>query len=172
MMLICRRSEQHGRPGLSLCRLVRAAGLAASLLSLAVPKPAVPAAIPDGIWLVESDSALHVFDCNGLLCGSVVWLRNARDSTGQIQRDKKNPDPALRQRLLCGLTVLWGLRPSGAEKWAGGWFYNPDDGKTYRITATFRPPDAMVARIYLGMPLFGETRILRRVPRLDSEGWC
>jgi len=30
----------------------------------------------------------------------------------------------------------------------------------------------MVARIYVGIPLFGETRILRRGPHLSSEGWC
>jgi uncharacterized protein (DUF2147 family) len=124
------------------------------------------------VWFVEPDSALQIFDCGGLLCGSVVWLRNVRDPTGQIQRDKENPHPALRQRLLCGLTVLWGLRPSGAGKWTSGWFYNPDDGNTYRITAELRSPDTIVARIYLGIPLFGKTRTLRRVPRLDTEGWC
>ncbi len=30
----------------------------------------------------------------------------------------------------------------------------------------------MIARIYLGIPLFGETWTMRRVPLLDSEGWC
>ncbi len=161
-----------GRPGLARPRFVRAALLAAALLPFAIRSPAVSAKIPEGIWLIEPNAVLQVFDCSGLLCGSVVWLRNIRDPAGHIQRDKYNPDPALRQRLLCGLTVLWGLQPSGENKWTSGWFYNPDDGKTYRITAELTSPDTIVARIYLGIPLFGETRTLRRVPRQESAGWC
>jgi uncharacterized protein (DUF2147 family) len=161
-----------GKTKAFLPRFVRACLLATALLSLGVPGPAVAVGIPEGVWLIETTTALQIFDCNGLLCGRVAWLRNARDPTGQIQRDKKNPDSALRQRLLCGLTVFWALRPDGEGTWAGGWFYNPDSGRTYRITANLRSGDTFVARIYLGIPLFGETRILRRIPRLSSEGWC
>ena len=32
--------------------------------------------------------------------------------------------------------------------------------------------DTIVTRIYLGVPFFGQTRTLQRVPRLSSEGWC
>lgn len=142
------------------------------LSCLAVARPAVSATGLDGVWFVAPNSALRVFDCSGLICGSIVWLRNVRDPTGAIQRDKLNPDPALRRRLLCGVTVLWGLHPRGDGKWTGGWFYNPDDGKTYRIKAELQSADTIVARIYLGIPLFGETRTLRRVPRLDTAGWC
>jgi len=172
IMPVSRKSTHQKRPGPSRWRFVRAAGFSVALLSLAVLRPAALAGIPEGVWFVEPDSALQIFDCSGLLCGSIVWLRNVHDPSGQIQRDKENPDPALRQRLLCGLTVLWGLRPSGAGRWASGWFYNPDDGKTYRAAAELHSPDTIVARIYLGIPLFGETRTLRRVPRLDSVGWC
>jgi hypothetical protein len=43
---------------------------------------------------------------------------------------------------------------------------------TYRVSAELRSADVFVARIYLGVPLFGETKTLLRVPRLRSEGWC
>jgi hypothetical protein len=56
-----------------------------------------------------------------------------RDPQRQLDRDKNNPQPALRQRQLCGLTIFWGLRPSGPDRWTDGWFYNPNDGKTYNI---------------------------------------
>ena len=153
-------------------RCIYSAILAVTLLSCQVQGSAVAAGIPEGVWFVEPDSALQVFDCSGLLCGKIVWLRNVHDPAGQIQRDRLNPDPALRQRLLCGLTVMWGLRPDGVDAWAGGWFYNPDTGKTYRAAAKLRSSDTLVARLYLGVPLFGETRILRRIPHLSSEGWC
>jgi uncharacterized protein (DUF2147 family) len=152
----------------------RAVWLAAALVAFAVPRPAASADIPEGVWLIEPApaSALRLFECGGLVCGSVVWLRKFRDSSGQIQHDRLNPDPSLRSRLVCGMTVLWGLVPTSTGKWTRGWFYNPDDGKTYRITAQRAAPDAIVARIYVGIPLFGESRTLRQVPRLETEGWC
>ncbi len=170
-MLICGTPHNNRGTGFSLGRLIASAVLAAASLS-AVTAPAVAAALPEGVWLNEPNFALQVFDCDGLLCGRVVWLRNVRDPKGQIQHDKLNPDPVLRQRLLCGLTVMWALRPNGENAWKNGWFYNPDDGKTYRINAQLHAPDTIVARVYVGIPLFGETRTLHRVPHLESAGWC
>ena len=108
----------------------------------------------------------------GLLCGRIVWLQHPRDQAGQLVRDLENPDPASRQRPLCGQTILWGLQPADIDHWENGWLYNPDDGKTYRVRAELRSADSFVARIYLGAPFFGETWTLLRVPRLSSEGWC
>jgi hypothetical protein len=76
-------------------------------------------------------AAVQIFDCSGQLCGRIVWLRMARDSVGWLARDDKNPDPAFRQRPLCGLTVLQGLEPAGLDRWNSGWLYNPSDGQTY-----------------------------------------
>jgi Uncharacterized protein conserved in bacteria (DUF2147) len=79
---------------------------------------------------------------------------------------------AFRQRLLCGLTILQGLQPVGLDHWDSGWLYNPDDGRTYRVSAELRSADVFKARIYLGVPIFGETKTLQRVSRLGLEGWC
>ena len=42
----------------------------------------------DGAWLiVGTGAALEIFDCTGLLCGRIVWLRKARDTAGRpVQR--------------------------------------------------------------------------------------
>jgi hypothetical protein len=69
--------------------------------------------------------ALQIFDCRGLLCGKIVWLLRPDDPAGQPDRDQRNPDPALRQRHLCGLTIVWGLRPTGQNHWSSGWLYDP-----------------------------------------------
>jgi hypothetical protein len=55
---------------------------------------------------------------------------------------------------------------------ADGWFYNPDDGKTCSISARLVSPDVIKARVYVGFPLFGETKTLLRVAHGTSEGWC
>ena len=144
----------------------------------AVPPPpgiarlAAPPGVPAGIWLLPLKAAVQIYDCNRLLCGRVVWLERPRTPDGRLVIDRKNPDPASRSRPLCGLTVLWGLQPAAADHWKNGWLYNPDDGTTYRVNGQFQDADTLVVRIYLGVPLFGQTSIWRRVPRLRSEGWC
>jgi uncharacterized protein (DUF2147 family) len=156
-----------------LLRVARAVLLVIALSSFAIPGTAVPAMVTDGAWFIDgTGGAVQIFDCSGLLCGRIIWLRTVRDTAGRLTSDKKNPDPAFRQRLLCGLTILQGLQPAGLDHWNSGSLYNPDDGGTYRVSAELRSADVVVARIYLGVPLFGETRTLLRVPRLRSEGWC
>ena len=61
--------------------------------------------------------AIQVFDCSGLLCGKIVWLARSRTTAGRPDVDHLNPDPKLRQRPLCGLTILWGLRSKGPGHW-------------------------------------------------------
>jgi uncharacterized protein (DUF2147 family) len=90
-------------------------------------------------------------------------LTKARDTEGRRSRDYKNRDPEFRQRPLCGLTIRNGLRPVGLDHWNGGSLYNPDDGRTYGVSAKRPSPDVLVTRIYLGMPLFGETETLQWV---------
>ena len=150
----------------------RTALLMAALMSVVVPRTPAWAAVPGGVWLIDGKAAVQIFGCGGLLCGRILWLQTPRDPQGRLNLDKNNPDPALRQRRLCGLTVLWGLRSTGTDRWGGGWFYNPEDGKTYNVSAELRSADLIVARIYLGVPFFGETKTLLRVPHGTSAGWC
>ena len=152
--------------------LRRAPLLAAAIaLGAAIPATAL-AAIPQGVWLIDGRAAVQIYDCAGLMCGRIIWLKVPRNSVGQLDRDKRNPDPALRQRQLCGLTMLRDLRPAGAGRWGDGWFYNPDDGKTYRVSAQMVSDNVITARIYVGVPLLGQTRTLVRVQHGVSAGWC
>lgn len=151
----------------------------AALLNLAValslfvtPRTAAPADIPQGEWLLDGRVVVQIFDCASKMCGRILWLKISRDPQGQLDRDKNNPNPALRNRLLCGLTILWNLQLTSPDRWENGWFYNPDDGKTYRVTAQLEHSDTIIARIYLGVPLLGKTKTLGRVAHGTSAGWC
>jgi uncharacterized protein (DUF2147 family) len=150
----------------------RAVLLIAAVTLLVAPHATAQTAVPQGVWLIEKKAAVQIYDCSGLMCGQIVWLYKPLDPQGQLDRDKFNPDPTLRQRKLCGLTLLWNLRPAGANRWKDGWFYNPDDGHIYRVTAQLKSDDVLVARVYEGIPLFGETKTLVRVPHGATAGWC
>jgi uncharacterized protein (DUF2147 family) len=136
---------------------------------VALPATASAASLP-GVWLMGTKVAIQMFDCSGLQCGRVIWLNDPLDAQGLLKRDTKNPDPALRQRQVCGPTIIWNLHTSGLNRWEGGWFYNPDDGRTYRTSMELKSADLIIARIYLGLPIFGETRTLGRVPQRTSVG--
>jgi uncharacterized protein (DUF2147 family) len=151
------------------------AGYAALLLfCISIPVPRAPAAavVPSGVWLMGTKVAIQIFDCSGMLCGRIIWLKAPLDPQGLLKRDKLNPDPTLRQRQVCGPTIIWNLRSNCSNSWEGGWFYNPDDGATYRVSMELKSPDLISARIYSGLPIFGETRTLVRVPMGTSAGWC
>jgi uncharacterized protein (DUF2147 family) len=145
----------------------------AALVTLfaAIPAAAQPA-VPEGVWRIDGKAAVQIYDCAGLMCGRVVWLLAPRNALGELDRDLRNPDPALRQRQLCGLTMLSNLRPAGAGHWSDGWFYNPHDGKTYRVSAQLASDNLITARIYTGVPMMGQTKTLVRVPHGASAGWC
>ncbi len=106
--------------------------------------------------------------------GRIVWLRTPRHDAGHPMRDAMNPDAALRDGPLCGLTVLDGPLPVPGEpgRWDAGSFYDPRTGRGYCIAATLTSPDMLVARVYLGMPLLGVDQTLLRVRRASGEGWC
>jgi uncharacterized protein (DUF2147 family) len=155
----------------SILRLTLRRACAGLLLLFVFCRPA-SSEVPDGTWLLANRVAVEVFECNGLVCGRIVWLVRPRTSSGQLDVDQYNPDPALRQRPLCGLTILWGLQADGQGHWSNGALYDPQDGNTYDVTAERTAPDQLSARVYRGSPIFGRTEILIRDPQLSFDGRC
>ena len=145
--------------------------VAATLSVVAAVRPG-SAESPHGVWMVDGEAAVQLFDCQGMLCGRIVWLQVPENPEGQLKVDKLNPDPALRQRELCGLDVISNLRPVGDDHWEAGRFYNPDSGKTYDVKLEVASSDRAVARFYQGSTILGETKTLSRIPRGTSKGWC
>ena len=144
----------------------------AVLLLIALHSRPGASEVPEGTWLLANRVAVEVFECSGLLFGRIVWLVRPRTAAGQPDLDHLNPDPSLRQRRLCGLTIIWGLQPDSPGHWSSGWLYDPQDGVTYDITAELTAPNTISARVYRGVPLFGRTEILIRDPELAFDGRC
>jgi uncharacterized protein (DUF2147 family) len=77
-------------------------------------------------------------------------------------KDEKNPDPALRDRPLVGLSLFAGFDYDGDGRWSGGTIYDPNSGKTYRCIVTIVDDDTLKVRGYVGVPLLGRTEIWTR----------
>ncbi len=122
----------------------------------AAAQTAAPTA-PLGRWLTESKrGVIEIYPCADKLCGKLVWMiEPVRHGAPAV--DEQNPDPALRQRPLCGLALLGGFHQNEPQHWDDGWIYDPDSGKTYRATITL-DGKVLELRGYVGIPLFGETQ--------------
>jgi uncharacterized protein (DUF2147 family) len=147
-------------------------GACAILMLMTVAALPASSAVPGGTWMFANRVALQIFDCSGLLCGKIIWLLRPDKPAGQPDIDHLNPDPALRQRHLCGLTIIWGMQSNGQGQWSNGWLYDPKDGITYNVTAELTSPSIITARVYRGTPLLGRTEILVRDPPLRPDERC
>ena len=96
-----------------------------------------------GTWRMSNGKVtVRVIPCGAGLCGRVVALKKPRDSEGHLKVDVKNPNPALRQRPVVGITILSNMKASGTGRWSGT-IYNPDDGRTYSSSMQLVGPSTM-----------------------------
>ena len=88
-----------------------------------------------GMWATQAGSAhVSIEDCgDGTPCGTVVWMDPASMREGltpEAATDENNPDPALRDQPVLGLTMLSSFERKKRD-WRGGTIYDPESGKSY-----------------------------------------
>jgi uncharacterized protein (DUF2147 family) len=132
----------------------------------AVPQPAPPPANGyAGVWYDDTGKgAVEIAPCADSLCGRIVWLREPLDKAGKPLTDGLNSDPRLRQRPICGLPVIGGMKRQRAGHWNEGWIYDPKQGKQFDVELKLVAADALQVMGYLGIKLLSETFIWKRAP--------
>jgi hypothetical protein len=68
-----------GHPDRSRLKQIGCAVLVLIGLAVFVPRSVASAGIPEGVWLIDHEVAVQIFDCSNLLCGRVLWLLIPRD---------------------------------------------------------------------------------------------
>lgn len=149
-----RRIPQDGR--MSFGRAVALCGICiiAGVIFFAFGFERAEASQADGTWRVQN-LVLRIFDCEQQVCGRIIWIKEVAKRPSQ-----------------CGQTIIWGLAMTTQNEWTGGAIRDPNDGKTYRLSASFKPDGTLHARIFEGIPLLGRTEILSRVDIRNFEGQC
>lgn len=130
-----------------------------SMLSLLMFAP--PALGLQGNWVTKDNSVVQILPCSDgapALCARLVYLGPA----DVPKTDIENPDPALKTRALCGLTIGTAFTPDGADKAKDGKLYDPQSGKTYSGQMQLQGNDALKLRGYIGTPMFGRTEVWHR----------
>jgi uncharacterized protein (DUF2147 family) len=91
---------------------------------------------------------------DGTFTGILTWSAEPRN-------DVHNKNPRLRDRPLVGIVLMWHLRYDDGA-YTDGYVYNPEDGGTYRVNAEVLSPESLKIRGYLGISLFGQSKIWSR----------
>lgn len=105
-----------------------------------------------GLWNTPVDkSQVRVEPCGDEICGYVIG--STRLTVEPDQKDVRNPDVALRTRLIRNLRVMQ-IHPTEAGQFRG-WVYDPKSGHTYRVVVRMRPGDHLELTGCLLGPLCG-----------------
>ncbi len=110
-------------------------------------------------WKGEQESVIEIYKTTAdTYNGEVVWRF-------EPLQDVNNPDPALRDRDVVGLTFMEGfIYNAKSDQWSGGEVYAPDSGKTYQGNMWLENNDqTLKMRGYVGIPLFGRTASFKRL---------
>jgi uncharacterized protein (DUF2147 family) len=123
---------------------------------------------PEGVWLHDNERIrVEIVRCDEQraepLCGTVVWLKNPDDASGEPRLDIENPDQARRDEPIVGTTVIHGLVRDGPLLWTDGTIYNPDDGESYNAHVEVVDANTLHVRAYVMLPLLGQTKVWTRV---------
>jgi len=152
---------------MSLVRPMRKFPVFIALLAAAVPAAAAgPDASPVGYWRTGGGNGIiEITRCgaNDTLCGKIAWFRIMADDSNPQGLDLKNPDPARRNRSLCGLTFMYGFKPAEPGKWDSGMVYDAESGNSYHATMALRADGKLDLHGYIGISLLGRSEIWTRI---------
>lgn len=136
--------------------------LASMLLSLSANATDAAYSI-EGVWLSADGTGWIKIEmgADGPI-GSIAGSPDDAEQQRPSDKDEFNPDPALRDRELLGLTIMQGFTSAGDGKWKDGKIYDPNSGKTYKCKLTLVDENTLKLRGYIGISLLGRTETWTR----------
>ena len=125
-------------------RFLTTAAAAATLLCVVGANAATD---PKGVWIDHTGrGAVEITDCNGALCGRVVWLKDTENAEA------------------CGIQILGDVKPVGAGVWDKGWIYDPEQDARFSVELKPIGEEKLQVTGYLGTKLLSETMTWTRAP--------
>ncbi|MBI1317254.1 DUF2147 domain-containing protein [bacterium] len=106
-------------------------------------------------WSPKKDAKIEIYQQGDRYFGKFIWTQT------EGKKDDKNPDPALRSRLIKGSVFLRDFRHENG-KYVGGSIYDPKSGKTYQSSMWLEGPNLKV-RGFVGISALGRTELFERL---------
>ena len=111
------------------------------------------------VWYTDGrTSKVQIFlAADGKYYGKIIWLRDGIVN-GKPLLDKKNPDPAKRNKPWLELQIISGLIKKSETEIVSGKIYDPTHGNYYSCKMTIKEGNKLELRGYiLGIPFLGKT---------------
>jgi uncharacterized protein (DUF2147 family) len=118
------------------------------VIALAATCSPALASSPLGLWYDHTGrGAVEITDCNGKLCGRIVWVKDANHKEG------------------CGFQIIGDVRPVAGGKWDGGWIIDPEKDPKHKYDVEITPQgEKLKVMGYAGVKFLSETMIWTRAP--------
>jgi uncharacterized protein (DUF2147 family) len=118
------------------------------VIALAASCSPALASSPLGVWYDHTGrGAVEITDCNGKLCGRIVWVKDTNHKEG------------------CGLQIFGDVKPVAGGKWDGGWIIDPEKDLKTRYDVEITPQgEKLKVMGYAGAKFLSETMIWTRAP--------
>lgn len=131
-----------------------------------------------GLWETEHEpsgfSLVMIFEKDGAYHGQIVWLLDSLyppddpdGLAGRKRMDRNNPDPALRNRPIVGLTLMRSFVFDEEDLlWREGRIYDPENGKDYNCQLSLPHPDTLnvYGFVKVAFVKLGRSTVWTRVP--------
>lgn len=109
-------------------------------------------------WTPQKDGKIEMYKQGNKYYGKILAGQNNR-------KDAQNPNPALRNRSLAGVVILYDFVYDADDKeWLNGKIYDPNNGKTYSCKIWLTDNGQfMKVKGYIGISMFGRSETFERV---------
>jgi uncharacterized protein (DUF2147 family) len=118
-----------------------------------------------GKWKsTDNDLIIQVYMQNNEFKAKIVWFGNTEGKPMDYWKDVHNPDPALRDRKILGMSVLSDLKyDADTNTWEGGMVYDSKHGKDWNASAYIDKNGMLRVRGYWHFKFIGRTMTFIRL---------
>jgi uncharacterized protein (DUF2147 family) len=107
---------------------------------------------------------IQIYTVKQAFQAKIIWFSDTEGKPMNYWKDKRNPDPALRNRTILGMSILNGLQYNAAEHaWEDGKVYDSKHGKEWNASAEINQKGILKVRGYWHFKFIGKTMAFHRI---------
>lgn len=118
-----------------------------------------------GLWEnTDKSLRIHIFMQKQEFKAKVVWFSDTEGKPMSYWKDKRNPDPKLRNRSILGMSILSNLTYNKKNRtWENGNVYDSKHGREWNAAASIDKNDLLKVRGYWHFKWIGKTMVFHRL---------
>ncbi|MET3978242.1 uncharacterized protein (DUF2147 family) [Mucilaginibacter sp. UYP25] len=118
-----------------------------------------------GKWENEEKTLrIQIYTIHSDFQSKIIWFSDTEGKPMNYWKDKRNPDPALRNRTILGMSILDGLKYDAQNQtWEDGKVYDSKHGKEWNAAASITQKGLLKVRGYWHFKFIGKTMLFHRI---------